>query len=264
MYDVNTESDYCNVVKSIIESGMDRNNTRSLFGLTMRWSLLDGEIPLLTTRRMFKKGIVEELLWFIRGQTNIEELNKVGVHIWDDNASAFGSNDLGPIYGFQWRKFGNQVDQLKKCIDMIKNNPSSRRIIMTAWNPLDIDKMALPPCHFAVQFLVHDDKVTTVLTQRSGDMILGVPFNIASYGILTHIICKLTNTIPYQLIHNIADAHIYKEHVEGALIQITRMPFDFPKIKIGDIKSIDDIKSEDIVFPAMKSHPAISFKMIVT
>ncbi|XP_007899121.2 thymidylate synthase [Callorhinchus milii] len=242
------------------------------------------EFPLLTTKRVFFKGVLEELLWFIKGSTNSKELSERGVKIWDANSSrdfldklGFMSReegDLGPVYGFQWRHYGADykdmhsdytgqgVDQLQKVIDTIKNNPDDRRIIMCAWNPKDVPKMALPPCHALCQFYVLNGELSCQLYQRSGDVGLGVPFNIASYSLLTYMIAHVTGLKLGDFVHTFGDAHIYKNHVEQLKIQLQREPRPFPKLKITrKVENIDDFKAEDFKLEGYHPHPAIKMEM---
>nr|XP_018671003.1 thymidylate synthase-like [Ciona intestinalis] len=240
--------------------------------------------PLLTTKRVFWRGVAEELLWFIRGSTNAKELADKNVHIWDANGSRkFLDNigltereefDLGPVYGFQWRHYGaeykdmhsdytNQgVDQLKKVIDTIRTNPNDRRIIMCAWNPVDLPKMALPPCHAFAQFYVCNGELSCQLYQRSADMGLGVPFNIASYSLLTCMIAHVTGLKPGDFVHTLGDAHVYLNHIEPLKEQLKREPRPFPTLKFKrDVNSIDEITMEDLVLEGYKPHKKIQMEM---
>jgi thymidylate synthase len=251
----------------------------------MRFNLADG-FPLLTTKKTFLRGITEELLWFIRGSTNAKELNEKNVRIWDANASrAFLDSrglhnreewDLGPVYGFQWRHFGAKyntmhdnyagqgVDQLKKLIETIKTNPNDRRMLMVAWNPVDLDEMALPPCHCLCQFYVANGRLSCQLYQRSADMGLGVPFNIASYALLTMMIANVTDLELGDFVHTLGDAHIYANHVDQIREQIDRVPRQFPKMKIKrKVESIDDFKMEDFELCNYNPHPTIKMPMAV-
>lgn len=285
------EYQYLNLIKEIIKKGalkIDRTGvgTRSIFGTQMRFSLRNEVFPLLTTKRVFWRGVVEELLWFIRGSTNAKELSEKDVHIWDANSSREfldsceltdrEEGDLGPIYGFQWRHFGakyinmhtdytNQgIDQLKDVIDKIQNNPNNRRIVMTAWNPIDIPKMALPPCHILVQFYIANDELSCQLYQRSADIGLGVPFNIACYSLLTYMIAHITNLKPGDFVHTMGDCHIYLNHISALTQQIERVPKEFPKLFITrKVKNIDDFKSNDFQLDAYHPHAKISMPMAV-
>jgi len=254
----------------------------SSFGEKMVFDLREG-FPLLTSKKMGYKTILRELLWFLSGSTNNKELQEKKVHIWDQNASKeflesrgldYEEGDLGPVYGFQWRHFGADyqgfagdyqgkgVDQIKYIIDTIKEDPSSRRLIFSAWNPCDIDKMALPPCHVMVQFSIDGDHIDAQLYQRSGDMFLGVPFNIASYSFLLHIIGKLTNYKPRYLHHVLGDAHIYSNHLDVVEEQLERIPYDSPKLKLKDFTDIDEIKESDFTIEEYKSYSALKTQMI--
>lgn len=285
------ELQYLNLVGKIIKEGnevSDRTGvgTFSLFGAQMRFSLRDNTIPLLTTKRVFWRAVVHELLWFIGGSTNAKILQEKGVHIWDGNStrefldkSGFHDReegDLGPVYGFQWRHCGAEyktchddysgqgVDQLAEVINKIKTNPQDRRIIMCSWNVVDIPKMALPPCHCLVQFYVANGEVSCQLYQRSADMGLGVPFNIASYALLTHMIAHITGLKAGEFIHTTGDTHVYKNHVDPLLEQIKREPKEFPKLKIKrNVTSIDDFKFEDFELEGYSPQGPIKMEMAV-
>jgi len=280
------EDNYINMVKDVINNGDTRGDrtgtgTLSLFGKTMCFSLRDGKIPVLTTKKVFWKGVVKELLWMISGSTNTRMLSEQGVKIWDQNSSRdFLDNlgfydrkegDLGPVYGHQWRYFGAEykdcqtsyagqgVDQLADCIDKIKNDPYSRRIIMSAWNPVDIEEMNLPPCHMMVQFYVSDGELSCQMYQRSCDLGLGVPFNIASYSLLTHMIAQVCGLKAKEFIHVMGDAHVYKNHVNPLQIQMERYPLGFPTVKLNEnIRHIDDFSFEDVELCNYFHHPSIS------
>lgn len=284
------EHGYLSLVEYILQQGTgkgDRTGTGviSVFGTQARYSLRD-QFPLLTTKRVFWKGILEELLWFIKGSTNAKELSQKGVRIWDANGSRDfldkngftdrEEGDLGPVYGFQWRHFGAEyndmhtdysgqgVDQLQKVIDTIKSNPEDRRIIMCAWNPKDLPRMALPPCHALCQFYVSDGELSCQLYQRSGDMGLGVPFNIASYALLTYMIAHITGLKPGDFVHTIGDAHIYTNHIEPLKEQILREPRPFPKLKIKrKVEQINDFSAEDFEIYDYDPHPSIKMQMAV-
>ena len=237
------EEQYLELVQKVLNEGHikgDRTGTGtiSIFGYQMRFDLQKG-FPLLTTKKMFWKGIVEELLWIIRGETNIRSLVEKNIHIWDANATRqaldargldYPEGELGHIYGYQWRHWGN--DQLKEVIRQLKEEPTSRRIIISSWNVVDIPKMALPPCHILVQFYVSDGKLSCQLYQRSGDIGLGVPFNIASYALLTQILAHHTGYIASEFIHVLGDAHIYINHIETLKEQVKRVPYLLPKVHI--------------------------------
>jgi len=260
--------------------------TRSLFGAQMRFSLRDGTFPLLTTKKTFYRGIAEELFWFIRGSTNAKELQEKNVRIWDGNSSrqfldsvGLGhreEGDLGPVYGFQWRHFGAEyvdmhadysgkgVDQLANVIDAIKNRPEDRRIIMCAWNPADLNKMALPPCHCLVQFYVANGELSCQLYQRSADMGLGVPFNIASYALLTHMIAHVTGLSAGEFVHTLGDAHVYNNHFDALKEQLTREPLPFPKLRMKrKVENIEDFSIDDLEVEGYKSHGKVDMKMAV-
>ncbi|RZC41286.1 thymidylate synthase-like, partial [Asbolus verrucosus] len=285
------EYQYLNHIKLIIQRGVkkcDRTGvgTYSIFGAQMRYSLRDNIFPLLTTKRVFWRGVVEELLWFIKGRTNVNDLKEKNVHIWDANSTrdfldSVGLNDreegdLGPIYGFQWRHFGaeykgmhadysNQgIDQLAHVIDTIKNKPNDRRIIMCAWNPMDIPEMALPPCHCLCQFFVADGELSCLLYQRSADMGLGVPFNIASYSLLTYMIAHVTGLKPGEFIHTLGDSHVYLNHVEPLQEQLKRTPRPFPTMKIKrPVSNIEEFVFDDFELIGYNPHPKLSMPMAV-
>lgn len=285
------EKQYLDLCRDIIKYGTKRNDrtgigTLSKFGVQMRFSLRNGSLPLLTTKRVFWRGVAEELLWCISGNTNATDLAEKGVHIWDANSSrefldSCGLHereigDLGPVYGFQWRHFGatyvdmhadyagEGIDQLAACIDKIKNNPVDRRIVMSAWNPNDLDKMALPPCHMFCQFYVdtNREELSCQMYQRAADMGLGVPFNIASYALLTHLVAKVTGLNPGEFVHTIGDAHVYLNHVDALQEQLKREPRSFPKLRIKTNKmNIDDIVYEDLEVIGYKPHKKIRMEM---
>lgn len=271
------EYQYINLIKEIIDKGTDEDTrngvTRSIFGHSMRFSLRDGELPLLTTKKLAWKTCLKELFWFIRGDTDNKNLQEEGVHIWDGNTSreyldSIGfydrkEGDIGPGYGHQWRHFNapytdcnddytdQGIDQLKNIINQLKDpsKRSSRRLIMTAWNPCQIHEMSLPPCHILVQFNVRQGKyLSTALYQRSGDVGLGVPFNIASYSFLTHILAKHCDLEAEEFVYFLGNAHIYQEHLETLKEQIQREPFPFPKINvINTHENIDNYCLEDLI-----------------
>lgn len=285
------ELQYINLIKHILENGISKDDrtgvgTLSIFSYNMTFNLRES-FPLLTTKKVYWKGVVEELLWFISGSTNSNVLKEKGVKIWEGNSSRefldsrglshYDQGDIGAGYGFQWRHFGAKytnmydsyegqgVDQLKDVIYKIKNTPDDRRIIMSAWNPTDLDKMALPPCHIFVQFWVDSNKkeLHSQMYQRSCDVGLGVPFNIASYSLLTCIIAKLCDLTPGDFHYCMGDTHIYKNHIDAMKLQITRDPYDFPKIKIKDITDIDNIKFDDIELIDYKYYENIKMNMAV-
>jgi thymidylate synthase len=291
------ETQYLNLISHILENGTQeegRNGTTiSSFGHMMRFSLRDGTLPLITTKRVAWKTCFRELMWFIRGQTDNAQLNAKHVHIWDANASPeflqtrgleYRDGLLGPIYGWQWRNFNGEYndtnasepvngdngaagDQLASIIAQLKDpaQRSSRRLVMSAWNPLQLDQMALPPCHVLAQFHVRDGKyLSCALYQRSGDMGLGVPFNIASYSFLTYLLAHHCGLVADEFVHFLGDAHIYVEHVDALKEQVLREPFAFPKIEIKvRADSIEDYEDTDVVFlEPYLHHPPISMPMI--
>ncbi|MBW7570134.1 MULTISPECIES: thymidylate synthase [Succinivibrio] len=255
---------YLDLLKNIMENGVDREDrtgtgTRSIFGTQMRFNLNEG-FPLLTTKKVHLKSIIHELLWFISGSTNIKYLQENGVRIWNEWADENG--DLGPVYGKQWRDFetpdGRHIDQLSNAIDMIKNHPDSRRIIVCAWNPSDVDKMALPPCHTLYQFYVANGKLSCQLYQRSADMFLGVPFNIASYSLLTMMVAKECNLQLGDFVWSGGDTHIYKNHFEQVELQLSRTPRALPTMDITrKAPDIFSYKFEDFVLSGYDPYPAI-------
>jgi len=247
-----------------MQTGTDRSDrtgtgTRSVFGYQMRLNLQDG-FPLLTTKKLHTKSIIHELLWFLKGDTNIKYLNDHGVNIWNEWADENGN--LGPVYGHQWRSWsvtdGRTIDQVSKVIEQIKKNPDSRRLIISAWNVADIDKMKLPPCHVLFQFYVTNGKLSCQLYQRSADIFLGVPFNIASYSLLTRMIAQVCNLKPGEFIHTFGDAHIYSNHFEQVNLQLSRTPRPLPKLNMNPlIKNIFDFRYEDFSIINYDPHPAI-------
>lgn len=255
---------YLDLVQDILDNGTDKKDrtgtgTRSLFGRQIRFDLSKG-FPMLTTKKLHLKSIIYELLWFIKGDTNVKYLQDNGVRIWNEWADENG--DLGPVYGKQWRSWegadGKVYDQLKSAIDQIKNNPDSRRIIVNAWNVGELDQMALSPCHALFQFYVADGKLSCQLYQRSADVFLGVPFNIASYALLTLMIAQVCNLEPGDFVHTFGDVHLYQNHLEQAKEQLSRTPFDLPQIKINPtITSIEDFNFEDFEFIGYEAHPHI-------
>ena len=258
---------YLDLLKDIMENGHDKEDrtgtgTRSVFGRSMRFDLSQG-FPLLTTKRMFLKGVISELLWFVKGDTNIEFLHDNGVHIWDEWADEKG--DLGPIYGAQWRNWDNLgIDQLKKLVDDIKNTPDSRRLIVSAWNPTQLDDMALPPCHMMYQCYVQDGKLSLMMYQRSGDMFLGVPFNIASYALLTMMLAQVCGLEVGEYIHVLGDAHIYKNHFAQVKEQLSREPYPLPKMVLNPaVREIDGFTLKDFTLEGYQYHPAIKGKVSV-
>jgi thymidylate synthase len=277
------EKQYLDLMKNILYKNNvkpSRNSTViSSFGEKMTFDLREG-FPLLTTKRMPFKTILRELLWFVKGSTSNKDLNDKNVHIWDANASKeflesrglnYEEGELGPVYGFQWRRFGADyndknsigVDQLQNVIDLINNDPTSRRIILSAWNPCDLDKMALPPCHVMIQFSIDNEFLDAQLYQRSGDMFLGVPFNIASYSILLHIIGSITGYTPRYFHHVLGDAHIYINHIDAIGEQIHRIPNNFPKLKLTKkFTDINNINEDDFILENYNHYPTIKADMV--
>lgn len=246
---------------------MDRTGTGtiSVFGYQMRFDLSKG-FPMLTTKKLHMKSILYELLWFLQGGTNVKYLNEHGVTIWNEWADVNGN--LGPIYGYQWRSWptadGQYIDQIAKVIEDIKSNPNSRRHIVSAWNVGELDKMALAPCHVFFQFYVSEGKLSCQMYQRSADIFLGVPFNIASYAFLLHMMAQVTGLKPGEFIHTLGDAHIYLNHVEQVMLQLTREPRPLPKLKMNpDVKNILDFKFEDFSIENYDPHPHIKGEISV-
>jgi len=306
------EYQYLNLIQNILENGSweeGRNGkTKSIFGASMRFSLKDGSIPILTTKKTAWKTCLKELLWFVRGDTNNKLLTEQGVHIWDGNSSRefldsrglqkYEVDELGPIYGYQWRHFNKQyvtnkqnelsrfknlsgwrdddwiieknneknIDQLQQIIDALKdpNQRTSRRLIMTAWNPCQLDEMALPPCHILCQFNVHDgNKLSCSMYQRSNDECCGTPFNIASYSFLTHLLAKHCGLEAYEFVYFKGNCHIYEQHIEGAKLQLQREPYSFPTVTIKQLfKNINDYQVEDFEIHNYEHHPPIKFQMV--
>ena len=278
------EYQYLDLVRKVLDEGqlkMDRTNvgTLSCFGATMRFSLKDGTLPLLTTKRVFFRGILRELLWFIKGSTDARELSEQGVHIWDGNASrefldsrglCYEEGVLGPVYGYQWRSFGGNypemdgIDQIVNLIHLIRNEPNSRRMILCAWNPAQQDQMALPPCHILSQFYVSQGKLSCQMYQRSADIGLGVPFNIASYALLTHMIAHVCGLRAGEFIHVIGDAHIYQNHASSLLSQLDRKPRPFPTIHFkNNRQDIDEFEFDDFELRNYQPHKAIKLDLAV-
>lgn len=261
---------YLDALREILESGTpstDRTGTGtiSLFGMQSRYRLSDG-FPLVTTKKLHLKSIIHELLWFLSGNTNIGYLKENGVSIWDEWADENG--DLGPVYGAQWRQWpGGElgtIDQIEKLVEDIRNTPDSRRLIVTAWNPADIGRMALPPCHTLWQVRISAGKLHLQLYQRSGDMLLGIPFNTACYALLTHMLAHVTGYEPGDFIHTIGDAHIYSNHIEQVKLQLSREPRPAPRLKIKrQVNSIFDFRFEDFEIVGYDPHPAIKAPVAV-
>jgi len=270
---------YLEALQQVLNHGIDRSDrtgvgTRALFGMQMRYNMSEG-FPAVTTKKLAVKSMTAELLWFISGSQRVKDLQQLGSHIWDANANADYwkpkaefEGDLGRIYGVQWRSWrdpnGNEVDQLKQVIEQIKNKPYSRRHVVTAWNPGELDQMALPPCHIFFQFFVADGKLSLQMYQRSCDMFLGVPFNIASYSLLLHMVAQVTNLEPGEFVHTLGDAHIYHNHFDQVKEQLSREPYPLPQLELNpDIKDIDDFSMDDIALKNYQHHPAIKAPMAV-
>lgn len=261
---------YIDLLNHVISTGTQKpdrtgTGTLSIFGYQSRFNLEDG-FPLLTTKKLHLKSIIHELLWFLTGDTNIKYLRENGVRIWDEWADDDGN--LGPVYGFQWRSWptpdGRHIDQISNVVESLTRNPDSRRHLISAWNVGQIDQMNLPPCHILVQFYVAEGKLSCQLYQRSADIFLGVPFNIASYALLTLMMAQICGLKPGEFIHTLGDAHIYLNHLEQVRLQLTREPFPLPKMKINpEIKSIFDFKYDDFELVDYLAHPHIAGKVAV-
>ncbi|TKT72245.1 thymidylate synthase [Afipia massiliensis] len=261
---------YHDLLERILSDGAKKTDrtgtgTLSVFGHQMRFNLASG-FPMLTTKKLHLKSIVHELLWFLAGDTNIKYLNDNGVRIWDEWADENGN--LGPVYGSQWRSWpaqdGGTIDQISNLIEMIRKNPDSRRLIVSAWNPAEVDKMALPPCHCLFQFYVANGKLSCQLYQRSADVFLGVPFNIASYALLTMMVAQVTGLKPGDFVHSLGDAHLYSNHLEQARLQLTRPTRPLPTMKINpDVKDIFSFRYEDFTLENYDPHPHIKAEVAV-
>ena len=261
---------YLDLMRYVRESGTEKGDrtgtgTLSVFGYQMRFNLEDG-FPLVTTKKVHLKSIIYELLWFLKGSTNIDYLKEHGVSIWDDWADERG--ELGPVYGAQWRSWptqdGDSIDQISEVINQIKTNPNSRRLIVSAWNVSQIDNMALPPCHALFQFYVAEGRLSCQLYQRSADIFLGVPFNIASYALLVLMIAKVTGLMPGDFVHTLGDAHLYLNHLNQVDEQLKRKSFPIPKMQITkDVTNILDLEYEDFALEGYESHPHISAPIAV-
>ncbi len=264
------EQQYLDLVRQVLEHGHAKSDrtgtgTRSVFGAQMRFPL-DGSFPLLTTKKLHLKSILYELLWFLRGETNVAYLRQHGVTIWDEWADDQG--ELGPVYGFQWRNWlapdGRRIDQIAQVVESIRNSPDSRRHIVTAWNPADIHRMKLPPCHAFFQFYVAEGRLSCQLYQRSADLFLGVPFNIASYSLLTLMMAQVTGLAPGEFVHTLGDAHLYLNHFEQAREQLARSPRPFPVMKVNPaVKDIFGFAYEDFTLEGYNPHPAIKAPIAV-
>jgi thymidylate synthase len=261
---------YLDLLRHVLDHGDEKadrtgTGTLSVFGYQMRFDLSEG-FPLVTTKKLHTKSIIHELLWFLRGETNIAYLNEHGVSIWDEWADANG--ELGPVYGKQWRSWtgadGKTIDQIAWLVDEIKRNPNSRRLVISAWNVADLPQMALQPCHALFQFYVANGKLSCQLYQRSADIFLGVPFNIASYALLTHMIAQVCDLAAGDFVHTLGDAHLYKNHLEQAREQIERRPFPLPHLKLNPaVHSIFDFRFEDIAIEEYQSHKSIKAPIAV-
>ena len=261
---------YLNLLQHILDKGTEKGDrtgtgTYSVFGHQLRFDLSEG-FPLVTTKKLHLKSIIYELLWFLQGDTNVKYLQENGVRIWNEWADENG--DLGPIYGKQWieweRKDGTTVNQIAKAVETIKNNPNSRRIIVNAWNPGELEQMALTPCHALFQFYVADGKLSCQLYQRSADVFLGVPFNIASYALLNHMVAQVCGLQVGDFVHTFGDVHLYKNHLEQAKLQLSRQPKALPKLKINPgVTDVFSFKYEDFMIEGYDPHPAIKAKVAV-
>jgi thymidylate synthase len=261
---------FLDLMQHILDRGVRKNDrtgtgTLSVFGYQMRFDLAAG-FPLVTTKKVHLKSIVHELLWFLSGDTNIRYLKDNGVRIWDEWADAEGN--LGPVYGAQWRSWptpdGGSIDQIKAVVEQIRRNPDSRRLIVSAWNPADVDKQALPPCHVLFQFYVANGRLSCQLYQRSGDVFLGVPFNIASYALLTMMVAQVTGLRPGDFVHTFGDVHLYANHVEQARLQLSREPRALPVMRLNpDVHSIFDFVYDDFTLQNYDPHPHIKAEVAV-
>jgi thymidylate synthase len=261
---------YLSLIRRILDEGIAKSDrtgtgTRSVFGHQMRFDLAEG-FPVVTTKKLHLKSIIYELLWFLRGETNVAYLKEHGVSIWNEWADESG--ELGPVYGYQWRRWpgrgGETIDQISDVIEQIHLNPDSRRLIVSAWNPADVPSMALPPCHLLFQFYVADGRLSCQMYQRSADVFLGVPFNIASYALLTMMVAQVTGYKPGEFIHTLGDAHLYDNHLEQAQLQLSREPRPLPTMKIDPtVRSIFDFEFEHFQLENYNPHPHISAPVAV-
>ncbi|MES9936267.1 MAG: thymidylate synthase [Sedimenticola sp.] len=261
---------YLDLMRHVRDNGIrkeDRTGTGtvSVFGYQMRFDLAEG-FPVVTTKKLHLRSIIHELLWFLQGDTNIRYLKENGVSIWDEWADENG--DLGPVYGYQWRSWpapnGESIDQITQLVDQIRNNPDSRRLMVSAWNPADVEHMALPPCHCLFQFYVAEGRLSCQLYQRSADIFLGVPFNIASYALLTLMIAQVTGLEPGEFVHTFGDAHLYLNHLEQVETQLSREPLPLPTMKLNpDVKSVFDFRYEDFELVGYEAHPHIKAPVAV-
>ncbi len=263
------EQQYLDLLADVLANGVRRDDrtgtgTQGVFGRQIRFDLAQG-FPLLTTKKLHLKSIILELLWFLRGDTNVRWLQDQGVSIWDEWADEHG--ELGPVYGRQWRSWqapdGRSIDQLAKVVDAIRTNPSSRRHIVSAWNPADVDDMALPPCHCLFQFFVAEGRLSCQLYQRSADLFLGVPFNIASYALLTAMMAQVTGLEPGEFVHSFGDVHLYLNHLEQAKVQLTRDPRPFPVLTIAPRTDLFAFAYEDFTLEGYDAHPSIKAPIAV-
>jgi thymidylate synthase len=264
------EQQYLDLLAHVLEQGAEKSDrtgtgTLSVFGGQMRFALGDS-FPLLTTKKLHLKSIILELLWFLRGDTNVRWLQQRGVTIWDEWADAEG--ELGPVYGYQWRKWrapdGRQIDQIANVIASIRKNPDSRRHLVSAWNPADVDRMALPPCHALFQFYVAGGRLSCQLYQRSADLFLGVPFNIASYAALTLMVAQVTGLVPGEFVLTLGDAHLYRNHLDQAREQLARAPRPFPRLRLNpEVENLFAFRYEDFTLEGYDPHPAIKAPIAV-
>ncbi|MBY5929842.1 thymidylate synthase [Halomonas sp. DP8Y7-3] len=264
------EQPYLDLMRVVLDNGVEREDrtgvgTRSIFGHQMRFDLSRG-FPLVTTKKLHLRSIIHELLWFLKGDTNIAYLKEHGVRIWDEWADEDG--DLGPVYGYQWRSWpdprGGHVDQIETLLEQIATNPGSRRLIVSAWNPALVDEMALPPCHCLFQFYVADGKLSCQLYQRSADIFLGVPFNIASYALLTQMIAQVVGLKPGDFVHTLGDAHLYLNHLEQAELQLSRQPTSAPRLVLDpSVDNLFDFRFEHIAIEDYEPHPHIKAEVAV-
>lgn len=261
---------YLNLMQHVLQHGIDKSDrtgtgTRSVFGYQMRFDLQAG-FPLVTTKKLHLRSIIHELLWFLRGDTNIQYLKDNGVSIWDEWADENG--ELGPVYGYQWRSWpapnGQSIDQIGQLIEQIKRNPDSRRLIVSAWNPALVDEMALPPCHCLFQFYVANGKLSCQLYQRSADIFLGVPFNIASYALLTHMVAQVCGLQVGDFVHTLGDAHLYHNHIEQAKLQLSREPRPLPHLRLNpEVKDLFGFCYDDFTIEGYDPHPHIKAEVAV-
>ena len=264
------ERQYLELLREVLERGARKSDrtgtgTLSVFGRQLRFALGDG-FPLLTTKKLHFKSILYELLWFLRGDTNVKWLQERGVTIWNEWADARG--ELGPVYGYQWRHWktpgGGEIDQIARVVEAIRNKPDSRRHLVTAWNPADVERMALPPCHALFQFYVAEERLSCQMYQRSADLFLGVPFNIASYALLTLMVAQVTGLQPRELVIALGDAHLYLNHLEQARAQLSRAPRPFPRLRLNPaVKDLFAFKYEDFTLEAYDPHPAMKAPIAV-